>query len=214
MASTVLDTKTLLPARRAVGTRGDMVADQYGSLQTTQFLPRYAQANVARKMYSASTGAGTAKAPYVAIPTTTATWALYNGGSGNTCLVVTRIWAWLVSGTSGMGEGIMAGLSTSAQAAAVSAYASSVSAVVSPGAATTEAVFGNAVTLAAAPAWQCWAGQPSIDASDSTVMQADVDGYYVVPAGFALGAGIYNIGGGTALYGVGFDWMEIILERS
>ena len=211
---TVFDGRTTIMSRRALNSRGDIRQDQYGNFTVSQSLPPLADLAFNRKIYSASGAAGTAKAPYTAIPTTTATWALYNGGTGNSMLVVLRIWSWLVSGTSGMGEFIFAGQSSAAQAAAATAYTSSVNKAVMPGSASTSAVFANNVTLAGAPAWQAWAvdGGGGVDASDSTGMAADVYGFYVIPPTYALGAGIYNIGGGTALYHVGFDYAIIEME--
>ncbi len=210
----VFDGRTTVMQRRAVNTRGDIRQDQYGNFTITKSLPDLTELAMNRKLYSASTAAGTAKAPYAAIPTTTATWALYNGGTGNSQLVVIRIWAWLISGVRGIGEVIFAGTSSAAQGTALTAYSASVNKAVTPGSAATTAVFANAATLAGAPAWQVWAanGGGSIDISDSSGMSADVYGFYVVPPTYALGAGIYNIGGTSALYGLGFDYAIIEME--
>lgn len=211
---TQFDGITIQMNRRAVNTRGDIRQDQYGNFMVSQGLPPLADLSINRKMYTGSTAAGTAKPPYAAIPTTTATWALYNGGSGNTQLVVLSVHAWLVSGVSGLGEFIFAGVSPTAQTSALTTYASSVTKALAPGSASPVGVFANAATLAGAPAWQPHAvgGGGSADVSDSSGMREDVYGMYIIPPGYAMGLGIYNIGGSAALYGGGFTWAEIEIE--
>ena len=52
---------------------------ELGNQAVDKVLPDYAQLAKARRIFCASTGAGTAIAPVTAMPTTAATWALFNG---------------------------------------------------------------------------------------------------------------------------------------
>jgi hypothetical protein len=177
-----------------------------GALHVQTITPPMFEWARAQKLYGANTGAGTAKAPVTAMPTTTATWALYNGYTGK-YLVVTRIYNWSVSGTLGLGMSLIAGLSTAAQSSAPTAYSSSVHAALQPGSPTTQGVFANAVTLAGAPVWAVEASRDQVSAvSVGSGLTADVQGKYIIPPSYALGAAVLAPAGTSALFGVGFEY--------
>jgi len=170
------------------------------------------------KIFSANTGAGTAKAPDTALPTTTAVWALWNGNATGstpcTCLVILQIASHAVSGTLGLGMGLVAGMSTVTQVA-TTAYSSAVQATSTMGASTTasKAIFSNNVTLAGAPCWIPLAGRdtPAAVEVGAVLASGPLNGLFVVPPGYALGASVVAPVGTSALFGMTFTWAEIPL---
>ena len=174
-----------------------------GGLHVQTVNPKYLEYARSQRLYAASTGAGTAIAPDASLPTTTAKWALYNGDTGK-YLVVLKITAHSVSGTLGLGMSLLAGLSSTAQASAASAYASSVHKAITPGSPATNAVFSQNVTLAGAPIWVNVGSRDQVSAvSVGSGIVADVEGLFVIPPTYALGMTVLAPTGTTALFNVG-----------
>jgi len=185
---------------------------QSQSLAVDQVLPSRAEMARQRALYAANTGAGTAIAPVTSLPTTTAAWALYNGSQTKN-LIVLDITAHSVSGTLGLGAALVAGLPGTPQAAAATAYASSVSNPITPGSSATAAIFANAVTLASAPVWITVATTQQVAAvSIGAGVIAKIDGLFIVPPKHALGASVLAPTGTAALFNVGFVWFEHDLD--
>ena len=177
-----------------------------GALHVQTITPMMAEWARAQKLYGANTGAGTAKAPVAAMPTTAAAWALYNGYSGK-YLVVTRVYNWSVSGTLGLGMSLIAGLSTASQASAPTAFSSSIHAALQPGSPSTQAVFAGAVTLAGAPVWAVEGSRDQVSAvAVGSGITADVQGKYIIPPAYALGLSVLAPTGTSALFGCGFEY--------
>lgn len=185
---------------------------QHGAVFTADQEFKYQELARAGRLYGANTGAGTAIAPVTSLPTTTATWALYNGYASRK-LVVKDIYCYSVSGTLGLGMSLLAGLSSTVQASAASAYASSVKAGINPNQPTSSAVFAQNVTLAGAPVWSVLASRDQVSSvSVGSGLTAVVDGMLIIPPGFALGATVLAPTGTSALFGVGFTWAELDLD--
>jgi hypothetical protein len=194
--------------------RHPLSLDQYKHLLISQgALPSRTEAARARKLYGANTGAGTAKAPVAAPPTTAAAWALYNGYGDPYHLVVFDLYATSISGTLGLGMSLIAGLPGTKQAAAETAYASSVHEALTPGSPSPQAVFAGAVTLESAPVWTTVAARDQVSAiSVGSGLVANVDGMFIVPPGYALGLSVLAPAGTTALFQGGFVYGVFALK--
>ena len=196
------------------GTTQPLRMSQSRGLLVEQSLPKYTEIAYNRRIFAANTGAGTAKAPVATIPTTTATWALYNGYSDGTHLVVLKMTCHSVSGTLGLGMSLLGGLCPGAQASAASTYSNSVKHPVSGSGHASEAIFANAVTLATAPVWITLAsGDQVASVSVGSGLIANVEGLFVVPPRFALGLVVLAPTGTSALFNGGFVWAEIKLAE-
>lgn len=187
---------------------------QQQGLLTDNLSPNYMELARARRLYAANTGAGTAIAPVAAIPTTAAAWALYNGHTTR-MVVPIMVTCHSVSGTLGLGMSLLAGLSGTKQASALTAYASSVSKPITPGSAASGGVFAQGATLAEAPAWITLASRDQVSAvSVGSGLTGFPDGLFVIPPLYALGATVLAPLGTTALFNVGFVWAELDMTLS
>src|SRR3990167_2372150 len=73
--------------------------DQYANIVVSQGLPPWADLALNRKIFIASSAAGTKLAPIIAPPTTAATWLLFNPADSGKILLIKRVWMVLESGT-------------------------------------------------------------------------------------------------------------------
>src|SRR3990167_1629262 len=85
----------------------DVRLSQHRSVFMQQVEPKYMEFARARRLYGANTGAGTAKAPVTAVPTTTATWVIYNPTTSSRVLVPLQAYCWAFSGTLGLGMAML-----------------------------------------------------------------------------------------------------------
>lgn len=188
--------------------------DQYANLMVTQGLPPLVDLAINRKLVAASSAGGTAKAPVAAMPTTAAAWALYNPASSNKLLIVLRAFSWLVSGTTGLGGAQMVCKTNVAQAAALTAYASSVKQELMSGYSSV-GIFAGGATLAETPAWIVSQARNTLatDALGSGFSQ-DFNGEFVIEEGCCFGLTVMDEAGTTPLFGGGFIWAEVDLSLS
>lgn len=151
-------------------------------------------------------------APVAAIPTTTATLALYNNDPVGNGLSIALDWLnwWLGSGTPAAGATLFGAVfrPTTAPTANATGYGSS---SCNGSARGTRAIWATAQT---APAGVNWASIMSTQQlAAANVGQGDnyvdIGGRIVVPPGFAFGMGILSGAGTTPLYGVSGHWTEI-----
>lgn len=159
-------------------------------------------------------------APVTAIPTTTATLALYNDEeAGGKSLVIDRLGYWLGSGTSTAGATLLATVSVSTVASAPTTNATGYgSASCSGSGQVTRALWTTAVTLPAtttrANAWIQVTSTFQLAAAN--VGQGDgyaeLGGALVVPPGYCLGVAILSGTGTSPLYGVSATWSELQLD--
>lgn len=158
-------------------------------------------------------------APVQAIPTTTATLALYNAelASGRS-LCIDRIGFFLGSGTPAAGATLMCTISPGSIASPPAASGTGYGSASSSGSSNqTKARWTTAMTLPSSPVAPAWF--PLI--STQQLAAANVgqgDGIYegkgglVVPPGYALGFAIVSGAGTTPLYAIGARWVELELD--
>lgn len=199
--------------RYAEGTPTNVGLTVDGSLKTSQTLPSRHELAKAGRIYCWSSATATAKAPVTAIPTTAAIFALYNGnpaGLGGLALSILGFSYFQVSGTAGLGAAIIAGVSPTIQAAAVTSATNAIKTSTSGSARASAATFGTDITLAGTPAWNVWGGsnQPAAVQVGAGVY-VPVNGELLVPAGFCLGMSVLSPVGTTALYGMTVVYAEI-----
>lgn len=195
------------------GDRPMMSATHTGAVKVAQIDPPYAALCRGGHLYAYSTAGGTAKAPVSAIGTTTAAFALWNGnaaGSGYNIEVVDAV-AFLVSGTAPVGSTAIAGLSSAAQASAVSAYSGVVGpkALNASTARTSQAIIGGAITLAGAPVWVQIGTSHVAQAVGGSIL-CPINGKIVIPPQYACGFTIVSDTGSTPLWGWTFTYVESI----
>lgn len=212
--NTIIRGNTAAFAKYPENVTADIRLSQHRSLFVQQFEPKYMEFARVRRLYGANTGAGTAKAPVTALPTTTATWVIYNPTTSSRILVPLQVYCWSVSGTLGLGMALLSALPPTKVATAPTAFASSVSNPLMPSSQPTSAIFGNAVTIAA-PVWNVHAARSQVSAVEvGSGLVADLDGMYLIEPGFCLAAAVLAPVGTTALFGVGFIWGELDLTLS
>ncbi|KKL74614.1 hypothetical protein LCGC14_2063140 [marine sediment metagenome] len=187
----------------------DVTTSAFRSQFISQIEPKYAELARARVLYAANNGSAAGLGDVEAIPTTTATYALYNN-SDTKHLVVLKIGAIVTDVTPALGWGLIAGLSPTAQASAETKYANSLALAITPGSPDPGGYLTDAVTLAGTPLWM------TLGSSNGTLLgtsiTAWVDGLFIVPPKFALGIDIVGSVGSTPLYDVDILWAELELE--
>lgn len=156
-------------------------------------------------------------APVQAIPTTTATLALYNAEeSGGFALSIDRLQFLLGSGTPAAGATLFATVSRTRIASAPTAMANGYGVASSSGSSRgSKALWATAMTMPSAggltPAWAPVVSTLQLAAAN--VGQGDgvfeARGRFLVPPGFALGLAIVSGAGTTPLFSVGATWAEV-----
>lgn len=158
-------------------------------------------------------------APVTAIPTTTATLALFNAeADGGNSLCIDRLGFWLGSGTPTAGATLLATVSPSKIATAPTVNATGYgSASASGSSRQTKARWATGVTLPSSPNAPAWVQIIStFQLAAANVGQGDnwveLLGGILVPPGYAAGFAILSGTGTTPLYGVSCAWNELELE--
>lgn len=158
-------------------------------------------------------------APVQAIPTTTATLALWNGETDTgKSLFIDGINYWLGSGTAAAGATLFVTVSPTKIATAPTSMATGYAIQnTNGGAAKSKALFATAVTVPSTPAAPVWAAKSStLQAAAANVGQGDgwreLNGGLVVPPGYAAGFAILSGAGTTPLYGISLTWNEFDAE--
>lgn len=195
----------------AQGDKPYVTATHTGSQKVAQIDLPLAGLSKSGKLFTYSTAGGTAKAPVSAIGTTTAAFALWNGNTvaSQINLEVHEVAAFLVSGTAPLGSTFIAGLSPSAQASAVSAYASIVGpkSLNNSAARASSAIIGGAITLAAAPVWR-QIGAVNVACAVGGGIVMDLKGSIIIPPQVACGFTVVSDSGTTPLWGWTFTYAE------
>src|SRR3990167_9231879 len=205
------------PTRVSVGTNDtELSFTPMGALMVANYEPPKMLRAIHGDRFAAVVGNGaTFKAPVTAIPTTTATWMLFNNesatsGTGKTYFV-DKVSAFLASGTAASGITLL-GCVTLASQTAPSAYASTVvSALDGTNGTSTNGILANAHTITGTqPAWHVLAGIDNVAAATIGMsVTADLDGGYLIPPQYGMGITVLSGVGTTALYGVSVIWDEI-----
>lgn len=154
-------------------------------------------------------------APVAAIPTTTATLALYNAEEpGGKSLAIEQLGFFLGSGTPAAGATLLACVSPRKIVTAPTGMTTGYGVQSASGQGASKALWATAVAIPTTAAWFQVASTQQLAAAN--VGQGDsvslLDGMLVVPPGFALGLAILSGAGTTPLYGVSCVHSEIEAE--
>uniref|UniRef100_A0A6M3J2G5 Uncharacterized protein n=1 Tax=viral metagenome TaxID=1070528 RepID=A0A6M3J2G5_9ZZZZ len=193
----------------------DLKATRDGELRVTQYLPAYANLVAAGKVFGFESSAGTAKGPVTAVPTTTATWSLYNA-STTAHIVILRVAFAAVSGTMGLGAAIVGTVAIGNQTAEVAKYTSSVVGCLDGTAKTPDAFFANATTLVGTQSpWIFLAARDMLAVvAVGAGLVADVDGLMVVPPKGCAGFDILAPAGTSALFDCSIIAAQLVLDTA
>lgn len=198
-------------AKFAENIETDVRLSQHGSLFVTPLEPKYMELARIKRLYAANTGAANSEEPLTALPTTTATWALYNPATSTRVLVVLQASCYSTSGTLGLGMAIALGVPQTLPAA-VTAYASSVNNAIIPGSTTGNGVFATGATVADTT-WSIHEARAQVAAVEvGSGLVTELDGLYVLAPGQMLGGAVIAPVGTTALFGFGYIWAELDLD--
>lgn len=186
------------------------------SLATALVESVFAEMSRAGRRFVASPGViANAQIPVADMPTTAAAYALWNGEpAGGKSYVIDAISFHQASGTAGAGASLLAGVASAAQAAAVANGAGVVVKSASGSSLGTKATFGEAITLAGAPAWMTVGGnqEPTTAGVGSGQPLTMIAGLFIVPPGYCLGLNILAPVGTTSKFGISVMWHEIELD--
>lgn len=151
-------------------------------------------------------------APVSAIPTTTATLALYNNDNNNNGLSLVIDWlnVFLASGTPAAGLSVFATVAKPTNPPSANATGMGTAAL-SGTANGSKALWATALTLPALAVWSAIAStlQPAAANAGQGDNFVDLGGRIVVPPSYCLGLAIFSGVGTTPLYGVSAHWSEI-----
>lgn len=186
---------------------------QHRSQYVSQMEPALMEMARARVLYGANNGTAVGLANVSAVPTTTASYALYNG-SAKKYAVVLKINTSVEVITGPVTFQLIAGLSPTAQASAETKYANSLALAVTPGSPAPESYLTDAVTLADTPLWFTLGSYQGNSGLLGASVVADVGGMFIVPPSFALGIDIVGSAGSTPLFFVDILWAELDLDLS
>lgn len=189
-----------------------------GALAVEQVLPPKGLRAAAGCRFAAVVGNGaTFKAPITAWPTTTATWALYNGEDpGGKSLLIDTVGAFLASGTAAAGFALIGAVATTKLTTIPSAYSGTILSSLSGRPANSKALLANNLTIPTAgggaqPAWHVLeaSGANAANATIGGLCLAKLDGGILVPPGYAFYVDIVSGAGTTPLFGVSVTWDEV-----
>jgi len=148
-----------------------------------------------------------------AVPTTTASWAIYNADL-NRAYVIDSIVITCLSGTPGIG-GTVAWIVAPLNAIPSAATGATVGSA-SGGGLLSKAVLAQSYTLSALSGQTQWGLWPTLcqpgSAAVGAATTADVRGGIIVPPGKVLGLALLSATGSTPLYLCGCNWFETQLD--
>lgn len=191
----------------------DVGMSQLQSLFVDEVSPQWMELARAGVLYGANNGSAVGLDNVIAIPTTTATYGLYNSNATKH-LVVLKIAVMTTTVTAGTTMSLIAGLPATAQASAETKYASSLALPINTRQADPGGYLTDAVTLAATPLWQTLASYQGESGLLGGAATAWVNGMYIVPPSFCLGIDILasDGGGNTQLFDVDILWAELDMD--
>jgi len=125
----------------------------YGENLVSQLLPKYAHLSAYGKLFAFDMSAGTAKAPVVAMPTTSPEWGLYNS-SNTDHLIPILVSVSLQGGTAGLGLSVVMATALGPQTVVSADYSGTVKSALDGSNDAPEAFLTNNPTLiGGTPAW-------------------------------------------------------------
>ena len=195
----------------SVGSWEHLHTGRHGGLHVESIMPKYAELARARVLYGANVGAAVGLSPVQAVPTTTASFALYNNHATKSCVVL-MISTHVKVITSGLDFSLIAGISPTAQAAAETKYATSLALAITPGSPSPGGYLTDAVTLAGTPLWLTLADYKGTNGILGASATAWVEGLFIVPPTYALGIDIVSDTGTTPKFAVDVLWAELTMD--
>ena len=166
------------------GVSGPLALDSLSGLMVSQLLPPYALLAASGALYAIDMSAGTPVTPVIAAPVASPQWGLYNN-SATLSMIVLRASSTLVSGTAGLGAGLMGTTAIGAQTAVTADYAGTIKSCLN-GDGSSPPVFldDNPTLIGGTPAWFAFNGTKVnsiaiVSVGDAIV--ANVDGMIVAP---------------------------------
>ena len=203
-------------------TEVDLKATRDGDLKVAQYLPQYAMLCAAGKVFAFDMSAGVAKAPVVAMPTTSPEWGIYNANAGGGAhIVLLQVAAVSKSGTLGMGLSIVATSAKGAQTAVTANYTSAIVSCLDGSSSTPNAYITNNPTLVGGtPAWVVLdtktMARGGVTTEEVTMVGAgvvaDAKGLIIAPPGGLIGIEVVGLLGTTALFSVTIVVAEVQLD--
>ncbi len=175
-----------------------------------QVEPKYFELARAGVLYGANNGAAAGLADVEAVPTTTATYGLYNNHATKS-LVVLKIAITTTTITASPEFALIAGLPGTPQDSAETKYATSLALAIN-GSDTPGGFLTDAVTLTSTPLWMTIAKAESASGLLGTSAIAWTDGLFIVRPKFCLGIDILGSVGSTPLYDVDILWAEMLVN--
>ena len=177
--------------------------------------PGFELSRVGRRFFGGTQIIANGIAPVAAIPTTTATLALFNGEEvGGKALAIEQLGFFLGSGTPAAGATLLACVSPRKIVTAPTAMTTGYGVQSASGQGSSKALWTTALAIPTTAAWFQVASTQQLAAVN--VGQGDnvvtLDGKLVVPPGFALGLAILSGAGTTPLYGISCVHSEIECE--
>lgn len=199
--------------RRGTSAEVDVQAGQGGDLSVSLLLPPYAQLSAAGKVFGIESTAGTALPPVNVVPTTTATWALYNANS-SAHLVILKAACAAQSGTLGLGGALVGTVTIGDQTALVANYSGVIVGCLDGTAKQPNAFLDDAISLVGTQSpWVVLAARDMLAVvAVGAGLVADVDGMMVVPPKGIAGFDVLAPTGTTALFDISIIFAEIQLD--
>lgn len=195
----------------------DLKCSRDGDLRIAQYLPPYAMLAAAGKIFAFDSSAGTAKAPVIAVPTTTATWSLYNSAAGGgTSLVILKVAMVTAEGVTGLGGAIIGTVAVSEQTAETAKYTSSIVSCMDGSAKQPNAFLANATTLIGTQSvWMVLAaGTVAAGTYVGQGLVADVAGMMVVPPHGCAAFDFVSPAGSSPLYDIHILAAQVQLDTA
>lgn len=184
------------------------------SLAVAQVEPEWCERSRAGQMFYGGCGViANGIAPVQAIPTTTATLALFNNeADGGRSLLIEELNFFLGSGTPDAGATLLAGVSL-APITAPSAASNYATVSASSGGKASRAIWATAVTLATGTKWRAIGSYPQLAAATpgQGAGPFSVRGL-IVPPRYAVGFAILSGTGTTPLFSITAAWSELVLD--
>ncbi len=194
-----------------LGGQHNVISSGRRGLFVSQMDPKWMEYARAKVLYGANNGAAIGLANVAAIPTTTASYALYNSHVSKSCVVL-KIAAMAETITAPLDFALIAGLSPTPQAAAETKYAASLALGITPGSPEPGGYLTDAVTLAGTPLWMTLAHYGGNNGLLGAAAVAWVEGMFIVPPRYALGIDVVGSAGTTPLYDVDILWVELDID--
>ena len=167
------------------------------------------------RRYVASAGTHAGVAPVTAVPTTAAAWVLYNPIGSGRIAVIDGIGSWSVSGTLGIGLGMLVAVSKESQISGTiptDVALSIKSNLLSSGPATAMVYGVNMTFVVSTPAWELIASKSQLGevaVCAGLVSPAEFAGTRALTPGHAMGITHLSPAGTTPLFGVSVRWHEV-----